>query len=286
MLATEQSFTRTTGWGEQLSDRESPRASTFQAGVGNSEMTGPVFHTHRPALVCEHDVTTRVACLNSTRDPATVFKPVTAIVVDAVEGMFRCRPRAHVFEECRELLPALAHLDPTSSVAGPGFGVRVTAPILHRRPDRVFRRLTEAVRSIACDRSLPLEASATSDLHEAGLRHLLFGPTLTSDAHPVGDHGRRDDVTDDSESAVRPACEISPDQDGFVVQASTASCPSTAQASQQYGMGISAFALAQPAASTFPGRGPPHDRESSKYVTSEIERLHGANIPPSRTGVQ
>jgi hypothetical protein len=80
-----------------------------------------------------------VLVLLASRGPSTVLRAVGSIAVNAVEAVLRRRLPSHVGKEVLEREPpAIGNDYASSSVLGVRDSLRVVAPLLHRKPRRVF----------------------------------------------------------------------------------------------------------------------------------------------------
>src|SRR5437773_1619564 len=78
------------------------------------------------------------------RGPAAVLWLVVPVVVDSVDGMGRRGARAHIYEECQEVMtPTIAHRDSAAAVVRIASRLRIRAAREHARPGPVFRRVSE-----------------------------------------------------------------------------------------------------------------------------------------------
>jgi hypothetical protein len=85
------------------------------------------------------DVSARIVMLSLSISPAAVFRGVVAIVVDPIQRLTG-RALAHVFKECRVIVPPITYFDAATTVPvvfGLGFA---EASIPHTHPDPVGER--------------------------------------------------------------------------------------------------------------------------------------------------
>jgi hypothetical protein len=105
-----------------------------------------------------------VSTLNGGRGPPAVFGVVRAVVVAAVDLMFRGRPAAHVRDEVGEPVPALPPVtdrDAPAAVVGVLLFTGVAAPASHLLPDSVFGGPAQAVSLCPLTEKFSLKAAAT-----------------------------------------------------------------------------------------------------------------------------
>lgn len=103
-----------------------------------------------------------IAVLLRARRPAAILGRVWAVVVDAVNGVPSARPWPHVGQEIREVLPALANFNPSSSVVLIRGIVGIAAAFTHLLPRVELRMGVHAVLGQASRRLLDLEAFTAS----------------------------------------------------------------------------------------------------------------------------
>lgn len=107
----------------------------------DTEVLRPLHHVHGLATPREDVlVATRASVgeLHVLRRPTAVVRGVIAVTVDAVEGVRERRPRAHVGEERREVVPPGADADTPPAVVAEPRRTRVTATSAHLEPDDVL----------------------------------------------------------------------------------------------------------------------------------------------------
>jgi len=95
-----------------------------------------------------HAVASAVSRLLGFCRPAAILLAVVAIVVDAVDGVFRGRPSPHVCKESLEVIdPFVAYNDPPAAVVWKGWAALTVASVFHPMPDSVFRTRTAFITS-------------------------------------------------------------------------------------------------------------------------------------------
>lgn len=78
------------------------------------------------------------------RRPSAVLGRVGAVIVDSVKS-HALRPLAHICEEVRELIPALADSDPTTAIVRVASCIRIETPLPEPFPDGIKGMLRCAV---------------------------------------------------------------------------------------------------------------------------------------------
>lgn len=128
--------------------------------------------TNRHGSVVVRDVTTvgAVIALFSNGRPSAIVRRVIAVVVNAVDGMFRGWARSHVLiEGIKGIAPTLTNLNAPAAIARVSIYCRIVAAIQHRIPRRVFRLPSIAVNQ--CVFVVQLQAAATAGV----LRFQIIG---------------------------------------------------------------------------------------------------------------
>lgn len=96
--------------------------------------------------------------------PSAVPRSVWTIIVFAVDGVRRRRPRPHVAQKRLEVAePFGTNRNTAQSVFQVVRSVRIQAAVLHPLPRGVFRRIGQAVRARGLGRALALKAAAGLD---------------------------------------------------------------------------------------------------------------------------
>ena len=117
-----------------------------------------------------------ILLLLGARGPTAILLAVRAVVVDAIKGVIRRWPWAHVGEERGEIVaPFVAHGDPTSAPLGVAQTLRVVAALFHGVPNAVFRRTRHAVSglAVACASARPRRADRVCAPQKTGLNKRL-----------------------------------------------------------------------------------------------------------------
>lgn len=93
----------------------------------------------RFATVRDQAIRPSIALLLDPRGPTAILGRVGSVIVDAIKGEFRPRPRPHVGIEVRKaILPPLTDRNAAATIIGKGLMVRVVAPTPHVVPDHPF----------------------------------------------------------------------------------------------------------------------------------------------------
>ena len=71
--------------------------------------------------------------------PATIPRLVIAVVVDAIDGVFRARPWPHIGQEVFELSPTLTHGDPAATPIFIVLRIGIIAAPAQLRPTLILR---------------------------------------------------------------------------------------------------------------------------------------------------
>src|SRR6185369_5762592 len=138
-----------------------PKANTFaNSSNWKSKLIFPVGYAHRLALECQHLSHATIANLNGSFCPSAIRRLIVAVVVNAVNRVFRGRTQPHVAQEILKQHPSLANGDASSTVVfvSNKFGVGATST--HAHPREMLRAISEPVPSsiVADPFSLPATA--------------------------------------------------------------------------------------------------------------------------------
>lgn len=107
----------------------------------------PIHNTKAYAVYFNKDVISFISGLFRWRCPAAISRFVIAIIVNAIDGMLRRRPRSHVgVEVFKTFEPSLADVDAASPVYRKFLVLWIVAFIMQSRPSRVLGRFAHAVR--------------------------------------------------------------------------------------------------------------------------------------------
>lgn len=106
---------------------------------------------------------TSVVNLLIRRSPSHVARLVVAVIVDAVNAIFRPRSFADIFKKClKGVFPAIAHRNPTPSVILVGFLVLVVASSLDSKPSDMHGGMRASVPQFPCTLPFACKAAATN----------------------------------------------------------------------------------------------------------------------------
>lgn len=120
-----------------------------QAGV-KVQLARPLPQILRASVERDGAIYARVVRLCDAIRPSTVGRFVMAVVVDAIQRVFRSGTWPHIGVERGERVPpSFAHCNSATAVIMKSGIARITAALFHGRPDVVFRRNAQAMRAFA-----------------------------------------------------------------------------------------------------------------------------------------
>ncbi len=129
--------------------------------VWPAEAPGPFRHRECFALKSQTLVVPRVAHLLTARGPATIFRAIGTIVVDAVQRQ-AFWPWPHIAQEGREVIaPYIGHDDAAPAVIRKRTIAWIRATVFSRRPGAMFNRARQAVRRGRQFRAFEPQAATT-----------------------------------------------------------------------------------------------------------------------------
>lgn len=150
---------------ERALDRPSGGESPVQRLHPETKASRPVFQRQRLAVECQLSRYAHVPILLCASRPSNIAWRVRTVVVDALEGMVRCRAWPHVEQKKLErIAPPVADRDATAAVSRVSSRLRIQTARLHSAPAGVFGRESmaagQAVRGISRCAQFPCEATA------------------------------------------------------------------------------------------------------------------------------
>jgi hypothetical protein len=131
-----------------------------ERGLVDAQMRGPIRHAHRLSVMRNHVGNAGVSRLHHEADPPAILGRIVPVVVDAVKGQSGTDQVDVVGNEIRGIVPPLANPNAAPSVSGVARVFRVGAPLHHRRPSVVNRRIGLAVGGVGLNRSFLVQTPA------------------------------------------------------------------------------------------------------------------------------
>ncbi len=168
-------------------DRPATEESDTQDSGWDTYFLAPLRKALGLSIERQNAVTTTIARLFMRGRPAAVVRFVVTIIVDAVNAVLARWSRPHILIKHLEGMPAVAHFNSSPTVTEI-LGTRSTvASPDHAMPDEVFRKRTQAIRSMSlrCFISLKTSTALRVTITKTLPRNCAFHATLAS-THPHG----------------------------------------------------------------------------------------------------
>lgn len=102
--------------------------------VFDAEFRCPISNQHRTAIECYRANVAPIALLFTTGRPAAIIRTISAVVIDAFDGMAKWT-LAHIGQEIIEVFPPLANRDSAAAVIVESAVVWIRAALPHVAPN-------------------------------------------------------------------------------------------------------------------------------------------------------